>query len=76
MIVIQSHKPTVAGLSWEGDCIYEINFIYNHIPNSNCKLGMQYKSKEVWVIATAGGNIATAGGNIYRLTLSLAGDNL
>ena len=42
MIVIQSHKPTVAGLSWEGNYIYEINFIYNHIPNSSCKLGVQY----------------------------------
>ena len=69
MIAIQSHKPTVAGLSWEGDCINEINFIYNYIPSSNGKLRMQYKSREVWVIATAGGNIC-------RLTLSLAGDNL
>ena len=28
MIALQSHKLTVAGLRWEGDCIDKINFMY------------------------------------------------
>ena len=66
MIALQSHKLTVFGLRWEGDCIDKINFIYNCMPSSISKLGMQYNSKGVGV----------AGGNICRLTLSPAGDNL
>ena len=69
MIALQSHKLTVAVLRWEGDCINKINFMYNYMPSSISKLGMQYNSKGVGVIAPAGGNIC-------RLTLSLAGDNL
>ena len=60
MIALQSHKLTAAGLRWEGDCIDKIKI---------SKLGMQYNSRGVGVIAPAGGNIC-------RLTLSLAGDNL
>ena len=69
MIALESHKLTVAGLRWEGDCIDKINFIYNYIPSSISKLGMQYNSRGVEVIAPTGGNIC-------RLTLSLAGENL
>ena len=69
MIAIQCHKLTVAGLRWEGGCIDKINFMYNYMPSSISKLGMQYNSKGVGVIAPAGGNIC-------RLTLFLAGDNL
>ena len=69
MIALQSHKLTVAGLRWEGDYIDKINFIYNYIPSSISKLGMQYNSRGVEVIEPASGNIC-------RLTLSLAGDSL
>ena len=69
MIALQSHKLTVAGLRWEGDCIDKINFIYNYIPNSISKVCMQCNSRGVGVIAPVGGNIC-------HLTLSLAGDNL
>ena len=69
MIALQSHKLTVAGLRWEGDCIDKINFMYNYMPSSISKQGMQYNCKGLGVIAPAGGNIC-------RLTLSLAGDNL
>ena len=52
MIALESHKLTVAGLRWEGDCIDKINFIYNYIPSSISKLGMQYNSRGVGVNST------------------------
>ena len=64
VIALQSHTLTVAGLRWKGDCIDKINFIYNYIPSSISKLGMQYNSRGAGVIAPAGGNIC-------RLTLLL-----